>query len=121
MQWHEKITIAFTCFIFFFIGAPLGAIIRKGGLGTPIVVSVVFFLIYYMLSITGKKMVREDLWGVFIGMWLSSIVLFVSGVFLTYKATTDSVILNTDTYINIVKKALKFKKTTANEDIANKQ
>ena len=110
IQWHEKITLAFACFIFFFIGAPLGAIIRKGGLGTPIVVSVIFFLIYYMISLTGKKMVVEGIWGAFSGMWLASIILFVSGVFLTYKATTDSVILNADTYINFVKNIFKIKK-----------
>jgi lipopolysaccharide export system permease protein len=110
IQWHKKITLAFACFVFFFIGAPLGAIIRKGGLGTPIVVSIVFFLVYYMMSLTGEKLVREGLWSAFTGMWIASIVLFMAGTFLTYKATTDSVILNTDTYINFIKQLFKKKK-----------
>ena len=121
IQWHEKITLAFACFVFFFIGAPLGAIIRKGGLGTPIVVSVIFFLIYYMISLTGEKMVREGIFHAFTGMWIASIILFIAGVFLTYKATTDSVILNTDTYINFIKTIIKIKKKSKDEDIANKQ
>jgi len=121
VQWHKKITLSFACFIFFFIGAPLGAIIRKGGLGTPIVVSVIFFLIYYMISLTGEKLVREDIWHPFTGMWIASIILFISGVFLTYKATTDSVILNTDTYIKFFKNIINSKKQFANEDIATKQ
>jgi lipopolysaccharide export system permease protein len=107
--------------VFFFIGAPLGAIIRKGGLGTPIVVSVVFFLIYYMITLTGEKLVREDVWYPFTGMWLASIILFIAGVFLTYKATTDSVILNTDTYVNFVKNLIKIKKSPKNENPAGKQ
>ncbi len=121
IEWHYKITLAFACLVFFFIGAPLGAIIRKGGLGTPIVVSVAFFLIYYMLSLTGKKLVREGLVEAFTGMWSASVILFVIGVFLTYKATTDSVILNTDTYLNFIKNIFKNKKRSKNENIATMQ
>lgn len=119
IQWHKKITLAVACFIFFFIGAPLGAIIRKGGLGTPIVVSVVFFLVYYMMTLTGEKLVGEGLWRAFPGMWISSMILFLAGTFLTYKATTDSVIMNTETYVNFVKNIFKKKKTNLNADIAN--
>ncbi len=106
LEWHRKFTLSFACFIFFFIGAPLGAIIRKGGLGMPVVISVLFFIIYYVLSLTGEKLVRELFFSPFIGMWMSSMILFPLGIFLTYKATTDSVILNTDTYVNFVKKYL---------------
>ncbi len=104
IEWHRKYTLSFACFIFFFIGAPLGAIIRKGGLGMPVVISVLFFIIYYVVSLTGEKMVREFIFSPFVGMWISSMILLPLGVFLTYKATTDSVILNTDTYINFIKK-----------------
>ncbi len=104
IEWHRKFTLSFACFIFFFIGAPLGAIIRKGGLGMPVVISVLFFIIYYVVSLTGEKMVREFIFSPFVGMWISSMILLPLGVFLTYKATTDSVIMNTDTYINFVKK-----------------
>lgn len=118
VEWHKKFTLSFACFIFFFIGAPLGAIIRKGGLGTPVVVSVLFFLLYYIITLTGEKLVRESLTSTFQGMWLSSIILLLSGIFLTYKATTDSVILNTETYITVIKKylRLKFSKETDTSD-----
>jgi lipopolysaccharide export system permease protein len=82
--------------IFFFIGAPLGAIIRKGGLGTPVVVSVLLFIVYYIIDTMGIKMARENVWEVWQGMWLSSFVLLPIGIFLTYKAATDSVLLNFD-------------------------
>ena len=107
IEWHRKFTLSFACFIFFFIGAPLGAIIRKGGLGMPVVISVLFFLLYYMLSITGEKLVRENIIVPFYGMWLSSYILFPLGIFLTYKATTDSTIMNLDTYSNFFKKMFK--------------
>ena len=107
IEWHRKFTLSFACFIFFFIGAPLGAIIRKGGLGMPVVISVLFFLLYYMVSITGEKFVRENIMIPIHGMWLSSYILFPLGIFLTYKATTDSTIMNIDTYTNFFKKLFK--------------
>jgi len=101
---HRKFTLSFACMIFFFIGAPLGAIIRKGGLGMPVIVSVVFFLIYYMISITGEKFAREDMITPFAGMWLSTFILIPTSVFLTYKAANDSVIMNIDSYFVFLKK-----------------
>ncbi len=101
---HRKFSLSFACLIFFFIGAPLGAIIRKGGLGMPVIVSVIFFLIYYMISITGEKFVREDLISPFLGMWLSSFILIPMGAFLSYKAANDSVILNIETYFTFFKR-----------------
>jgi lipopolysaccharide export system permease protein len=108
IELHRKLTLSFACFIFFFIGAPLGAIIRRGGLGMPVVVSVVFFLLYYVISLTGEKLVREDIMPVYEGMWISSFILLPLGVYLTYKATTDAAILNIDTYINFFKKIAGF-------------
>ncbi len=104
MEWHRKFTLSFACFIFFFIGAPLGAIIRKGGLGMPVVISVLFFVLYYVIDISAQKFVKELVIPAFPGMWISSIILLPAGIFLTYKATTDSVIMNTDTYLNFFRK-----------------
>lgn len=104
IEWQRKFTLSIACFIFFFIGAPLGAIIRKGGLGMPVVVSVVFFVIYYMISISGEKFSREGVLSTFNGMWLSGFILLPIGIFLTYKATSDSAILNMETYSNFFKK-----------------
>ncbi|HPW90183.1 MAG TPA: LptF/LptG family permease [Paludibacteraceae bacterium] len=98
IEWHRKFTLSFACLIFFFIGAPLGAIVRKGGLGISVVVSVVFFIIYYIIDTTGQKMAREGLWYVWQGMWLSSAVLLPIGIFLTYKAATDSALFDLDSY-----------------------
>jgi len=102
-EWHNKFTVSFACIVFFFIGAPLGAIIRKGGLGTPVVISVILFIFYYVINNIGFKMARDGVWPAWQGMWLSSAVLAPLGVFLTYKAVNDSVILNADTYLNALK------------------
>ncbi len=99
IELHRKFTLAFACLIFFFIGAPLGAIIRKGGLGAPIVISVILFIIYYIIDNAGYKMAREALWPVWTGMWLSSFVLLPIGIFLTYKAATDSGLFNPEVWI----------------------
>jgi lipopolysaccharide export system permease protein len=104
IEWNKKLTMSFACMVFFFIGAPLGAIIRKGGLGTPAVISIFFFVIYYVISISAQKLVEEDIVSTFAGMWAASYILLPIGVFLTYKATTDSVIMNTDTYLNYFRK-----------------
>jgi lipopolysaccharide export system permease protein len=110
MEIHRKFTLSFACLIFFFIGAPLGAIIRKGGLGMPVVISVLFFIFYYMVDTMGAKFAREGVWQVYQGMWLSSAVLAPIGIFLTYKSSTDSALLNSEAYtifFEKVKKELK--------------
>lgn len=101
IEWNRKFTLSFACLIFFFIGAPLGAIIRKGGLGTPIVISVIMFIFYYIIDNTGYKMAREGIWSTYQGMWLSSAVLLPIGIFLTYKAVIDAALLNPDQYNKI--------------------
>jgi lipopolysaccharide export system permease protein len=113
IYWHKKLTLSFACFILFLIGAPLGAIIRKGGLGMPIVISVIFFLIFHMLSITGEKMAKEGAIEVVRGMWLASAVLFPVGVFFTYKATSDSSFFRMDNYLYPIKKLFKKKEKPA--------
>lgn len=99
IEWHRKLTLSFACLVFFFIGAPLGAIIRKGGLGMPAVISVVMFVIYYIIDNTGYKMARENLWEVAEGMWLSSAVLLPIGAFLTYKAAVDADLFRSESYL----------------------
>ena len=103
-EMHKKFAASFACLIFIFIGAPLGAIIRKGGLGMPTVISVALFIFYYILDNIGLKMTVNGIWQPWQGMWLSSAVFLPFGIFLTYKATNDSVILNVDTYLEKFKK-----------------
>lgn len=103
IELHKKFSLSFACLVFFFIGAPLGAIVRKGGFGMPIVISVVLFIFYYIIDNIGFKMARDGVWQTWEGIWLSSGILTPLGIFLTYKAVNDSVILNADTYINAVK------------------
>lgn len=98
IELYRKFTLAFACLVFFFIGAPLGTIIRKGGLGAPVVISVILFIIYYIIDNTGYKMAREALWPCWAGMWLSSFVLLPTGIFLTYKAATDSPLFNPEAW-----------------------
>ncbi|MGN0006953.1 MAG: LptF/LptG family permease [Alistipes sp.] len=98
-EWHRKLALPVSIMIFFLVGAPLGAIIRKGGLGMPIVISVIFFVIYYIISISGEKLAKEGTWDSLLGMWISSIILAPIAVYLTYKATNDSALLDIDWYI----------------------
>ena len=93
-----KFTLALSCIIFFFIGAPLGAIIRKGGLGVPVIVSVIVFLVFYLLDMTGMRMARDDNWTVWFGRSISTVVLAPLAVFFTYKANRDSTVFNIDAY-----------------------
>jgi len=103
VEWHKKVSLPVSIIIFFLIGAPLGAIIRKGGLGLPVVVSVIFFVIYYMISLSGEKQVKEGNWEAVYGMWISSFILAPIAVYLTYKATNDSALLDTDWYAGRIK------------------
>lgn len=96
ISWWEKFTLSLGCLIFFFIGAPLGAIVRKGGLGYPVLISVATFILYYIFSTSGSKMAREGQWYVWYGVWLSTMVLAPLGAFFTYQANKDSGIFNGD-------------------------
>ena len=104
IEMQRKFTLSFACLVFFFIGAPLGAIIRKGGLGTPIVISVFLFIVYYIFENMGYKLARDGRWEVWRGMWLSSAVLLPLGVFFTYKAVNDSDVFNPDAYLNFFRR-----------------
>ena len=90
IEWHRKFSLSLACLVLFLIGAPLGSIIRKGGLGMPLVIAVVFFLIFHLLNMFGEKFVKQDVTLPIVGMWLSTFVLIPVGIFFTYKAMHDS-------------------------------
>lgn len=111
LEWYNKIVLSLACLVFFFIGAPLGAIIRKGGLGMPVIVSVIIFLIYYIVNTMGTKMAKEGSWTILTGAWISTIVLAPMGIFFTYKSNKDSVVFNMDAYIEVIRKILGLRNT----------
>jgi lipopolysaccharide export system permease protein len=98
IEWHRKLALSVACIILFLIGAPLGAIIRKGGLGTPLIVAILFFMLFYFSSTVGEKFAKEDSLTPFVGMWLATFVLLPLGIFLTVKAMNDSKLLTQETY-----------------------
>ena len=102
-EWHRKFTLPISILIFFLIGAPLGAIIRKGGLGMPIVISVIFFVIYYIISISGEKFAKEGTWSSLLGMWISAIILTPLALYLSRTANNDSALLDVDWYVGRIK------------------
>ena len=102
----KKFTLALSCLIFFFIGAPLGAIIRKGGLGVPVIISVLVFIVYYIFDNTGFRMAREGQWTVWFGMTISTVALTPVAAFFTYKANKDSVVFNIDLYKSLAMRML---------------
>ena len=108
IEWHRKFSLSMACFVLFFIGAPLGSIIRKGGLGMPLVVAIIFFLLFHLLNMFGEKFVKESFLSPFMGMWLAVLVLTPVGIFLTYKAMHDSQLFNKDFYTRSFKKLQKF-------------
>ena len=114
-EWHKKFTLSIACLIFFFIGAPLGSIIRRGGLGLPVVISVVFFIIYHLISTIAERMAVFGDLNMFLGVWLSSLVLLPVGLFFTFKATTDAALFDGDSWKKFFQRLFK-KKRTAEEN-----
>lgn len=106
MEEQKKFTLSLACLLFFFIGAPLGAIIRKGGLGVPVIISVLVFIVYYIFDNTGYRMARGGMWAVWFGKSIATAVLAPLAVFFTYKANKDSVVFNIDLYRNFFMKLL---------------
>ncbi len=106
MEAINRFTVALSCIIFFFIGAPLGAIIRKGGLGVPVIISVLVFIVFYIFDASGFKMARADEWTVWFGKLISTMVLAPLAVFFTYKANNDSVVFNIDIYKELLRRFL---------------
>lgn len=108
IEWHRKFTLSVACIILFVIGAPLGSIIRKGGLGLPLVFAIVFFVLFYILNTIGEKMARQGILPAYEGMWLSTLVLLPIGLFLIYKAINDSELFNKEVYFRLFKSIREF-------------
>jgi lipopolysaccharide export system permease protein len=102
IEWHRKFTLSFACIVLFLIGAPLGSIIRKGGLGTPLILAIVFFVFFFLLNNFGEKFAKSGEWTAYFGMWMSSLVLIPIGLFLTYKAMRDSQLFNQEFYYRLL-------------------
>ena len=115
LEWQRKFAFSLACMVLFFIGAPLGSIIRKGGMGMPLIIAIIFFLIFHLLNMFGEKFVKTEVLSPFVGMWLAIIVLTPVGIFLTYKAMNDSQLFNKDLYLNFYRKTTSlFKKDHLN-------
>ncbi len=108
IEWHRKISLSLACLVLFLIGAPLGSIIRKGGLGTPLIFAIIFFMVFYFSSTMGEKFAKENTMSPFMGMWLATFVLVPIGLFLTYKAMRDSQLFNKESYHRLGKKMRSF-------------
>ena len=114
VEWHKKFSLSVIIVLLFLISAPLGAIIRKGGIGMPLVISVVLFVLFYAINMVGEKIGKEGIVPIWVGMWMSSLVLLPIGLFITYKATKDSTVFNFSATAWIVKKIKQlFKKKSA--------
>jgi lipopolysaccharide export system permease protein len=107
IEWNRKFTLSVACLVLFMIGAPLGSIIRKGGLGTPLVFAIVFFVLFHLLNTFGQKFAEENVLSPFTGMWLSTMVLVPIGLFLTVKAMNDSQLFNKEYYHRLMRKLRK--------------
>ncbi len=121
IELNQKFTLAFACLVFFFIGAPLGAIIRRGGMGMPVVISVLLFIIYYIISLTGEKFTKELIWPAWQGVWFSSAILFPLGILLTYKAMTDSNLVPLQNFISSIYLFFEKRKKRKNEGFNTSQ
>lgn len=119
IELHRKFSLSFACIVLFLIGAPLGSIIRKGGIGTPLVFAVIFFVIFHLFNTFGEKFVKEDVMSPFAGMWLSAMVLIPVGAFLTYKAMRDSTLFNHEFYYRTFKKFRIFAQSFRKKKISN--
>jgi lipopolysaccharide export system permease protein len=110
IEWQRKIALSMSCLVMFLIGAPLGSIIRKGGVGTPLIFAIIFFMIFYFSSTTGEKFAKENTLSPFVGMWMSTFILVPISFFLIYKAMHDSQLFNKEFYARMLKK-LRLKKS----------
>lgn len=104
VEWHQKLTLSLACLLFFFIGAPLGAIIRKGGLGMPTVISVAIFIIYHIINTSGMNMAKNGSWNMIYGMWISSGLLLPIGIWISWKANRDSTVFNIEAYSKLFRR-----------------
>jgi lipopolysaccharide export system permease protein len=108
IEWHRKFFLAVVCFVLFFIGAPLGAIIRKGGIGLPTLIALAFFILYQLLTMVGENLAKKGFIEPWIGMWMSTLVLLPISIWLTYKATKEAALLDPDRYKRAIQKLLTY-------------
>jgi lipopolysaccharide export system permease protein len=108
IEWHNKISLSVACLVLFLIGAPLGSIIRKGGFGSPMIFAIIFFMVFYFLSNTGRKFAKEGAMSPFAGMWLATFVLIPIGIFLVVKAMNDSQLFSKEFYFRLRNRLRKF-------------
>ncbi len=108
IEWHRKLTMSIACLVLFMIGAPLGSIIRKGGIGMPLILAVVFFVVFFLLNNFGEKFAKQDVMSAFTGMWLATFILVPVGIFLTVKAMRDSQLFNQEVYSRFFRRINKF-------------
>jgi lipopolysaccharide export system permease protein len=108
IQWHKILASSFACIAMFLIGAPLGAIIKKGGLGVPFLVSILFFIIYYLLTMTGEKWAKQDIISVQVGVWTADVALFIVGLFFLRQARLDARLFEADFYSVVFDKLKKW-------------
>ena len=111
IEWHRKFSLSLACLVLFLIGAPLGSIIRKGGIGTPLIFAVVFFVVFFLLNNFGEKFVKQDVLQPVVGMWLATFALLPIGIFLVFKAMRDSQLFNQEAYYRLFKKVRRFVST----------
>jgi len=104
LKWHEKFTLSYACLMLFFLGASLGAIVKKGGFGVPVIIAILLFLVYFMLTRGGQEMAESKTLGPIIGMWLSALILTPIAIFIFIKANNDSKIFDFDFYIKLFKR-----------------
>lgn len=104
IEWHRKISLSLACLVLFMIGAPLGSIIRKGGVGTPLIIAIIFFMVFYFLGTTGEKFAKEGAWLPLYGMWFSTVVLVPIGIFITYNAMRDSQLFSKEFYFRTARR-----------------
>jgi lipopolysaccharide export system permease protein len=114
IEWHRKIALSLACLVLFLVGAPLGSIIRKGGLGTPLIFAIIFFMVFYFSSTMGEKFAKENTMSPFFGMWLATFILVPIGLFLTYKAMRDSQLFNKEAYHRFIKKVKNYSRRKEN-------
>jgi lipopolysaccharide export system permease protein len=120
IEWHHKIVLSLACLVLFLIGAPLGSIIRKGGLGTPLIFAIIIFMVFYFSTTVGEKLANESTLTPFTGMWLATFLLVPIGVFLTYKAMRDSQLFNKEWYYRIFRLVTSFFNRSARKEDRNK-
>jgi lipopolysaccharide export system permease protein len=112
IEWHRKFELSFACLVLFFIGAPLGAIIRRGGLGLPVVFATLFFIVFHVISMTGEKFAKEGVIPAYEGMWISSLIFLPIGILLTYSASTDAPLLDMEIWKSIFRRLIFWRKNT---------